>query len=293
MAIIKPTSIEQQDILEDLLVWLANQPEDQGWSEAFIGSNGRLVLDLVAGNGSFLSHQARASRREANALTAKLLSSVLAIAFTFGYPVNRRRAARLSLNVTNARVAGDTMGDTINLARTPILGMAGTPPRPISILDTTVTDSSGRVLPLSIGPGETVNIRCAVGEWASSDEIAASSTDFAELVVEPPTGRDILDVDNDAVFLNNITDNDKVSLTRYLELVNDDPVSVLIKTHPTALVFLFGTSSAGSSRSSSWTEFTHRPRHGPPCGGMKDPNTSESLPSWVGSTRYSAWYVFP
>lgn len=232
MAIINPQSITEQQILADLERWIESQPDDEGWDAAFAGANGRLMLELASGKGAFNSYQARAARRESNALTAKLRSSILAIAFTFGYPVNRRKAARLLVNVTNTRESGDPMGDTINLARTPILGMTGTPARPVSLLNTGIP---------SIGPGETVTLQCALGEWKSSGALQSANTGFDQISADPPANRDILDIDNEAVDLTNITDNVNVPLTRYLELINDEPASAQIKTHPTQLVFLFGT----------------------------------------------------
>ena len=238
MAIINPASITERQILADLEAWLESRPDGEGWDSAFSGSNGRTLLELIAGSGSFLSYQARTSRREANAMTAKLLSSVLAIAFTFGYPVNRRRAARLQVTVTNTRTAGDPLGDTVNLSRVPELGHAGTPPRPVSILETGLTD---------LKPGESTVLICAVGSWVTVSPDPSASADFAEISINPPAGRSVMDIDNAAVTLTDVSDSANVPLTRYLELIDDSPPSVLVKTHPTSLVFLFGTRSGDGS----------------------------------------------
>lgn len=236
MAIISPTSITQEAILADIERWLAAQPGGSGWGTAFAGENGRIALELLAGVAVLLSMQSRAARRESNALTARLRSSVLALAYTLGYPVNRRRAARLSVTLTNSNSPG---GASITLGRRPALGLSGSPLRPVSILQ------SGES---TLAPGQTAKVLCAVGEWHRQSGLAARVGSFSELDIPLPSGREVVDVDNDAVELAVANGGASVPLGRYLELINDDPANpqAWIKTHVNSLVVLFGASRAGA-----------------------------------------------
>lgn len=234
MAIINPKSISEAAILADLEDWISRQPAGSGWGTAFAGENGRIMLELLSAVGGITSLQARAARRESNSLTARLRSSVLAIAYTLGYPVNRRRAARLAVTMTNTNPEG---GASISLARSPALGLSGTPARPVSILQ-----SAGS----SLSPGQTATVLCAVGEWVDQADLRASVESFSEMDIPLTAGRDVLDIDNDAVELAT-SDGASVPLGRYLELINDDPDNPLawLKTHVNNLVVMFGASQSG------------------------------------------------
>ena len=244
MAIIQPTSITEAAILQDLLDWIAARPSNEGWDAAFAGANGRTILELISGYGAFLSYQSRAARRESNALTAKLQSSIIALAYTLGYPINRRRAARLTVTLTNTNAADS--GRPIALTRARHLGMSGTPPRPVSIMDTELPD---------LAPGQTTMVVCGVGTW----ETVKSSVDvgsFEEMDIPLASDRDVLDIDNNAVELVEVgMEGMDVPLTRYLELMNDDPVSAHVKTHVSSLVVLFGTSAFGYEVRSGFSTF--------------------------------------
>ena len=251
MAVINPESITEQQILANINTWLQTRESGSGWDATFAGANGTTVVELFGGSLAFLSYQARAARRESNSMTAKLQSSIVAISFTFGYPINRRRAARLVVRVTN------TTSKQIAIPSTP-LGHSGVPARPVSVLSSNVGTIDN---PGSIPAGASVNLLCAVGEWVEFNTeaqrtytdrgpIVSEDTNFSEIDIPVLAGRDILDIDNEAVELrvNNTTDDDSViNLTRYLELMNDDPISACIKTHINSLVILFGVRGGDSS----------------------------------------------
>jgi len=97
MTIIRPDSISEDTILRDLRAYLLSRPDADRWRDYFAGGSGATLLELISGLGGFLSYQARAARQESNLLTARLASSIYAAAFTFGYPINRKQSAVISV----------------------------------------------------------------------------------------------------------------------------------------------------------------------------------------------------
>ena len=83
--IVNPTSIDQDEILDDIIAWLRSRPDNEKWLDYFAGSYGATLMELLSGLGAFYSYQSLSARRESNLLTARLESSIRGIAYTLGY----------------------------------------------------------------------------------------------------------------------------------------------------------------------------------------------------------------
>ena len=155
--------------------FLESEPDAAKWQDYFRpASHGATVMGILAAFGAFLSHQARAVRRESNLATARLDSSIRAIAYTLGYPIRRRRAARLDLVFADRMLNRHlSLGSSLTDRR---IGTWGG--HPISLIEE---------FSATVAEGNRT-LKCALGDWVSHPESGAAELDnveFAELEFTP------------------------------------------------------------------------------------------------------------
>ena len=245
MSFVAPGSITQEAILKDIEDYVRGQPDGAKWLDYFAASTGRTLLELMAGIGAFMSYQALAARRESNLLTAKLESSVRAIAFTLGYKINRRQAARIRLTVVPQ--SGVT-GEYHIRRETPLGTLKGKPLYPVA--------------DKAIQASEEQTIDCVLGTWKIwppatdplfSEGYVRSSVDFASIEFIP-SSIDVNYIDNELVEVHSLSGGgDRIlALEDYLEemkLASETPKvddrGVVVRTGVDSLVVTFGSLAIG------------------------------------------------
>jgi hypothetical protein len=99
-SIISSNSLSYESILHDLTSYVQSITDYQvKWKDFYEGGAGSTILELISGLGTFINYVAMANRRETYLPEAKLTTSIVAIATTLGYPVNRINSTQLSLTV--------------------------------------------------------------------------------------------------------------------------------------------------------------------------------------------------
>ena len=219
MYIINTQSLSEDEIKADLLNFIAGQPDSKRWLDYFDGSHGQTIIELCSGIGALLSYQASANRRETNLLTAKLKSSLYAMAYTLGYPVNRKLCSKVKLTVTNQSSA-----EIYWQRHIPVGYFKGSP---IVLLKDQ-----------AIPPGQSV-IDCVVGEWEQQRFRITEYEDYLQIAI--PLDTDIEYIDNELVevSLNDV----RTKLTRYPEDMESD--NLVIKTLINHIVIMFGSQVMG------------------------------------------------
>lgn len=218
MYIIDYQSLSEEEIKADLINYIKGQPDGKRWLDFFDGSHGQTILELCSGIGALLSYQASANRRETNLLTAKLKSSLYSIAYTMGYPVNRKLCTKVRLTVTN-------QGKEIYWLRDiPVGYFKGSP----------VVLLKDQAIPSGLS-----TIECVIGEWKHQTFRITEYEDYLQIPVELDT--DIEYVDNELVEVS--LNNKPVTLTRYPEDMESD--NLVIKTLINHIVIMFGSSILG------------------------------------------------
>jgi len=227
---IAATSLSTEEILKDIYAEVSTHTDGALWKEFFDGGTGATLAQTCAGLASFLAYQARAYKGEGSPLTAKLKSSIYALAYTFGYPINRRLSAKVKLRIT---VTTATLWQRTN----PIGYLKG---KPLSLL----TDKT-----LPVG---TYDIECYVGEWVTDEITVAESVDYYEWIVA--TDLDCEYVDNVEIEVRH--NNVAVATTRYLELM--DANTLLQKQLINGISILFGSPVLGRpAKAGDILTFTH------------------------------------
>jgi len=94
------TSLSFEKIKEDLLNYLQSRPDYERWKDFFESSTGTILIELLAGLGSFLSHLLTVGRREAYLFPAMLKSSTIAMAQFLGYSAFRGKNSTATLTIT-------------------------------------------------------------------------------------------------------------------------------------------------------------------------------------------------
>ena len=234
MAIINPRSLTPEQIQADITAWLdANRV---GWRDRFPGSHGTTLIELLAGKGAFQAYQARSVTRENNLDTARLTTSIRGFSYTFGYVINRRKAARISVTLANST------GSDIPLARTNNIGLIASTSRKVSLIEDT-----------TIRANESTRVDCVVGEWKSSDPVDITDEDFYEYEFIHPSNVNF--VDNELVEVH--TNLGKVNTVRYIEDMgghpdptvssetSEDELSVAVLTAINSIIVTFGSENLG------------------------------------------------
>lgn len=103
--IIDPTSISFEQIKNDLVDFVQNAEGYDIWRDFFESSAGQIIIELLAGLGTFITWHAIVARREAYLHTARVRDSGVGIAETLGYSVNRGSNLKVKLNVTPDQTA--------------------------------------------------------------------------------------------------------------------------------------------------------------------------------------------
>lgn len=218
MYIVDYQSLSEEEIKADLLNFIAGQADGSRWLDYFSGSHGMTIIELCSGIGALLSYQASSNRRETNVLTAKLKSSLYAMAYTLGYPINRKLSAKVELTVNNP-------GEPIYWLRDiPVGYFNGSP---ISLINT-------QTIPTGLS-----KIICVVGEWKNYTNRVNEYKEHYQLPIEINT--DIDNVDNELleVSINNV----RIKYTRYLE--DMDKETLALNTQLNHIVLTFGSNSFG------------------------------------------------
>ena len=178
-SIISPTSVTPQSIERDVLAFLKSLPDTDVWQDYFRdASHGRTLIRILAAFGAFLHHQARAIRREANLETARLDSSARAMSYTLGYPMRRRRAARLRLTVPSS------LQNTSGVTSSGDNGTIGS----ISVGGRTfaVSTPTGNRLDGSVNRNSPTAIDCVIGTWSTVvADLSSATSEFPEFAFVP------------------------------------------------------------------------------------------------------------
>ena len=98
--IIDPSSVSFSAIRADLKAFIDAAPDSQKWKDFFDSATGQLVVDLIAGLGTFLTQDVIVARRETFLNYSKNISSVVAAGSTVGYSAFRGKNAVIRMNVT-------------------------------------------------------------------------------------------------------------------------------------------------------------------------------------------------
>ena len=186
--IISQRDITPQAITRAITTFLEFLPEDRKWLDFFAGSTGRTIQEILTAFSVFLAYKARIARRESTLATARLESSIRSIAYTLGYPMARRKAARLNLLF-------DTSGEVVS--DTALLGKLGS--LSVSTLD-------GEPLDKSMASGDILEV--VVGDWVEVGPLPIPEDEFGEIEFVPKNsdgveiGVDAVDNDLVKVFLH-------------------------------------------------------------------------------------------
>jgi len=98
--IIKPESISQENIKQDIREWLNNKPDAEKWSSFYDSATGQALIDLIAGLSSFLKYDSMMARREAYYQFAINRSSIIGGAQLNGYSAFRGMNSVVKINLT-------------------------------------------------------------------------------------------------------------------------------------------------------------------------------------------------
>ncbi len=98
--IIKNSSISPTQIKKDFNDYIKTLTDSQKWIEFYKSSNNQLLLDTIAGFGTFLSYKYITNRDETYLRTAKSKESVKNIAISKGYKLNRIQTPELNITYT-------------------------------------------------------------------------------------------------------------------------------------------------------------------------------------------------
>lgn len=218
MASINPKALSEAEIRQQLLDIVASQPDSQKWQDFFAGGHGTTLMEWLTAIGTFTNYQAVAYRRESNAITGKLKSTIYASAYLFGYPVNRKLSAKLTLVINNT-------GNKVFWQRVNPIGYFNG--SPVSLIkDQTIEHGLNTVTVL-------------LGEWMNATTTVTENTEFYTYSI--PLDVDMEYVCNENVYL---TINDKPqTLGRYVEELEDD--KIILKTSINTIDIMFGGTSIG------------------------------------------------
>lgn len=214
MYIVNTKSLTEDEIKADLINFIQGQPDGKKWLDFFDGSHGQTILELCSGIGALLSYQATANRRETNLVTAKLKSSLYSIAYTLGYPINRKLCSKVKLVINNPNK------EIYWLRSIPVGYFKGTP---VSLLHDTA-------LPTGVS-----EVDCVVGEWHRQSFRITEYEDYLQIPIDIETDIEFIDNELVEVALNDVP----IKTTRYIEDMDEN--SLVIKTLINHIVITFGS----------------------------------------------------
>ena len=193
---------------QELEDYIQSLPEASRWKDFIETSTGSHILDLLAGLGVYLRHSVGIARREVYVSSARLYNSLVAIANTYAYPVNRPNALVLEIDLVPNQTTGWNK-------EVPIGNLGGAP---LSL----TTD-------VSFTAGVPITIQVAVGQWMS-ESFTTGSSSFQKFFISGT-------IDN---FVYQLIDssNNIVPIRRYLE--DFDPNGVVEITAPGGVHLLSG-----------------------------------------------------
>jgi len=200
--------IDYYQARKELEDYIKSLPENSRWKDFVETSTGSHILDLLAGLAVYLRHSVGIARREAYVSSARLYNSLVAIANTLAYPVNRPNALVLEIDVVPNETRAWNKEDPIgNIGGVPLVLTKDT----------------------SFNTGVGVTIQVAAGEWKSYT-FATDNSPFQKYFIEGI-------IDN---FLYQLVDaaNNVIPTRRYLE--DFDPQGVVEVTAPGGVHLMSG-----------------------------------------------------
>lgn len=112
---ITPSSISFSLIKNELITYVQNKPDGQGWKDFLSSSTGTVIIELLAGTSAYLAFKAMVERRETYLNYAVNRSSVIGIAENVFYNVRRGKNPHLNLVVYSSEVVTINKWDVVGL----------------------------------------------------------------------------------------------------------------------------------------------------------------------------------
>jgi hypothetical protein len=215
--IINNNSLSYESILSDLTMYVQSiQDYNVKFKDFYEGGAGSTILELISGLGTFISRIAMANRRETYLPEAKLTSSIVAIATTLGYPINRINSTQLTLTIFFTEYVTWTKENPIGFYN----GIS------VSLVE------DGNFVP----GNNTVTV--VLGTWTSYNYTNYNTGTFSKILI-----RDT--VDN--TFFNLTVNGTLVSIVNNAESLNNS--NVLQRTYYYGVFLIFGDGIIGKSLS--------------------------------------------
>lgn len=113
LGMIDPASVSFEEILDDLVKFAQNKPENLRWQDWLKSSNGVIVAEWIAGLGAFRAYHEIMRVRESQLDNAQLPSSVFNLAFNRGLLVPPSLAAEMTLTISVTNLKSVDIGDFV------------------------------------------------------------------------------------------------------------------------------------------------------------------------------------
>lgn len=223
--VINPRNLSFDRIRSDLIAYVKSRPDYERWKDFLESSSGTVLIELIAGLGTYNSFHATHARREAYLPQVWLYTSAINIAAMLGYVVNRVDAPRIDLTFnSDIAVSWDRMS--------PIAYYNDTP---ISIYSTT-----------SFVYGSNT-VSCFMGEWRQYTTVATETKNYARILLPG------VNIDNNTLgdlpatmelYINgtDVTNANATSARVNIVTAADDldSESVMVVTHQDGIILCFG-----------------------------------------------------
>lgn len=174
---IKNSSISPSQIKSDFNEYINTLDDKDKWLEFYQSSNNQLLLDTIAGFGTFLSYKYITNRNETYLKLAKLKESLKNIAISKGYKINRVQTPKLEVTYT-----GD---DSIVLLKNSPIGY-------YKSLTSVVPEAD-----IILEKGEKVN--AILGEWVTISDTITNVSDIVSYSI-----KDSVDNNHINLYVNDI-----------------------------------------------------------------------------------------
>jgi len=156
---IDPKSVSYEEILQDLKEYVESQGES--WKDFFETSTGQILLELLAGVGSFLLTKTYFARREAYLHQAKITSSAISIAEGLSYPVFRGYPPKVVFQVSSDEV--------LTLNKYSVIGYVGD-------YDIILSDD------LVVNAGETKKFYAYIGKYVEEEKTISFTSETQKYI---------------------------------------------------------------------------------------------------------------
>ena len=238
--VIDPKALSFEEVLEEIESFVASQKDGDRWSVFFESGAGRTLSELMAGLGAYFSYHSASQRREAYLPTARMRSSILELANTLGYPVNRRSAPKIKITGT-LKTGKESELSLFNLSK----------------IGETQDGRSVSLAGFTQESGSVFEVRGYLGEWRVLEQETpvdrAGGGEFFELDVVTREGFEVDNIIQDSkelvedsrIILRTGTSGNlrKRELNKFVEELGEN--SVLVRTNSLGTVFVFGDGTLG------------------------------------------------